>query len=214
MVAEPLQHERKLVASEPRDAVGRAERGAKALAHLDQQAVAECVALGVVDAAEVVEIDDHQRRHAPVATQPVDRVTAAIEEESAIRQLGQRVVEGELRDRRDRPLEPLRHAVEVGAEPAELVRPLGRRARGEVLAAEQVGGAPQIGNGGRDGPIESAAAEHGDRDGECKPSGGHAGERDQARPAQVDREQGDAARGHDRNEKHEQADHEPQARGQ
>ena len=154
------------------------------------------------------------RRHAPVATQPVDRVTAAIEEESAIRQLGQRVVEREVCQRRCRALEPLRHPVEVGAEPAQLVRSLSRRARGEILAPEQVRGTSQIGNGAGDGPIDRAAAEHGDRDGECKPSGGHADERDQARPAQVDREQGDAARGHDRNEKHEKPHHEPQARGQ
>ena len=67
-----------------------------ALADLPQHLVAEVVSPAVVDPLEVVEVDVEQPGRVPLGVTELDRVFEPLVEEGAVRQAGQRVVQGEL----------------------------------------------------------------------------------------------------------------------
>ena len=66
------------------------------LADLAQHLVAEVVSPAVVDPLEVVEVDVEQPGRLPLVVPELDRVLEPLVEEGAVRQAGQRVVQGEL----------------------------------------------------------------------------------------------------------------------
>ena len=97
------QHERELLAPEPRGHVGLAGRRAQEGGEAPQHVVAGVVAQRVVDALEVVEVDDEQREVAAgagVGEVALDRQLEA----AAVAQAGERVVRGEVLE----ALEPAR----------------------------------------------------------------------------------------------------------
>ena len=61
-----------------------------------QDVVAEVVSPAVVDPLEVVEVDVEQACRLPLVVPQLDRVLEPLVEEGAVRQAGQRVVQGEL----------------------------------------------------------------------------------------------------------------------
>ena len=65
-----------------------------ALGDLEQHPVADRVAEAVVDGLEVVEIDEQHSHPDVLAERPRDRVADALEEQRAVREMGDRVVEG------------------------------------------------------------------------------------------------------------------------
>jgi hypothetical protein len=89
-VAAAQQHAELVPAQAPdgvRDAQGRAER----VGHRAQQAVAGRVALGVVDALEVVEVEHRQRERHAVAPRARDLGGESLLEAAAVERAGQRV---------------------------------------------------------------------------------------------------------------------------
>ena len=92
------QQHRELVAAEPRHRVGRAQGAAQARRHFLQHQIAGVMAERVVDLLEAIEIDQQDRQALVVAMRAQDRLLQAIEEQRAIRQVGQRIVIGEIGD--------------------------------------------------------------------------------------------------------------------
>ena len=90
------QDDRELVAAETGGRVSGAYRTLDPPADLVQHLVAEVVAPAVVDALEVVEVDVEQPSRLSLVVPQLDRVLQPLVEEGAVRQAGQRVVEGEL----------------------------------------------------------------------------------------------------------------------
>ena len=106
-----LQAHGELVAAEAGDHVAGAHAGAQALRDRDQQLVPDGVAERVVDRLEVVDVDEQHRQ---LRARAGERVAHAGDEQRAVRQVGQRVVEGlvaqlllEVLERPDRLLEPV-----------------------------------------------------------------------------------------------------------
>ena len=94
-IFEIVEQHRELVAAEPRDGVAGPDRLAQHAADRDQQLVADRVAEAVVDQLEAIEIEEqHRDEPVGVALQARERAAEAIEEQRAIRQSRQRVVEG------------------------------------------------------------------------------------------------------------------------
>ena len=85
-----LDQQRELVAAEPRGGVGRAQAAAQARGHRGEQSVAGRVAERVVHDLEVVEVHEQERDRAPLAGH---RLLDAVEQQRAVRELGERVVE-------------------------------------------------------------------------------------------------------------------------
>src|SRR5215470_1349932 len=75
-------------------------RGAQAFRHLAQQRVADDVAEYVVDLAEAVEIEREERERLPGLARFFQHVREAVIERGAVRQVGQRIVVGEMLDAR------------------------------------------------------------------------------------------------------------------
>ncbi len=134
-----LEQDRELVAAEARGEVVLAQRRAQALGDRHEQRVAGRMAERVVDALELVEVEEHHRRRVVVAR---ERRLDAQREERAVGESGQRIVARlvrepllELRDRRQRAcgLAALERAAGVrpdGLEQTPLTRPeRPRRAR-------------------------------------------------------------------------------------
>jgi hypothetical protein len=96
-----VQHDAELVAAEARDRVAVAQRHAQPRGDLLEEPVALVVAQGVVDLLEVVEVHQHHREAGPVAAGDADGLLDAVAEQDAVRQPGERVVDGLvlLRDR-------------------------------------------------------------------------------------------------------------------
>ena len=94
-VGEVLQQHRELVAAEPRDGVPRAQRGLQPARDLDQQVVADEVPERVVDDLEAVEVEEQHRRALASFLRHVAAhgVLEAVQEQHAVRQAGQRVVQ-------------------------------------------------------------------------------------------------------------------------
>ena len=90
------QDDGELVAAEAGCRVSGPHRVLDALADLAQHRVAEVVSPAVVDPLEVVEVDVEQPGRVPLIVPQLDGVLEPLVEEGAVRQPGQRVVEGEL----------------------------------------------------------------------------------------------------------------------
>ncbi|OPZ04253.1 MAG: hypothetical protein BWZ09_01917 [Alphaproteobacteria bacterium ADurb.BinA305] len=133
-VAQILQHHHELVSTEARHGVALAHHLAQARRDLAQQLVAGLVAVGVVYALEVVDIDEQQRPVAAVAARVGQALAQAVEQETAVGELGQRVDEGEIADRflgglafgdvDDHPVEPERFIIGVDRHAAALADPM------------------------------------------------------------------------------------------
>ena len=101
---EVLEQERELVPAEPGNGVHRAQQRVQPFSERGQQPVAYGVAAGVVDLLEVVEVEEHDGQLGPGATGPLERDPQPVEEQGAVGQAGQLVVEGLVRKVRLRPL--------------------------------------------------------------------------------------------------------------
>ena len=88
------QQDRELVAAEPRGRVDRAHAVGQAPGDHLEDLVAGGVAEAVVDVLEVVEVEEQHRHRPLVAAAPDERVLDAVAEQRAVRQPGERVVEG------------------------------------------------------------------------------------------------------------------------
>ena len=94
-IADVLQQHGELVAAQPGDGVARTERPAQPARDGLEELVAGLVPEGVVDRLEAVEVEE-QHRAAPTAAAPArapQRPREAVEEERAVRQAGERVVQ-------------------------------------------------------------------------------------------------------------------------
>ena len=106
-----LDEERELVAAEARGGVGAAQAGADPSGHLDEQGVAGGVSERVVDAFEVVDVEeDHGQARASLRAPP-EPVLDLLAEQRAVGEIGERVVVRlvgqlllQLREPRDRAL--------------------------------------------------------------------------------------------------------------
>ena len=97
------QHQ-EFVAAEARHQIGGAQAGGDAQRHRLQQPVAGQVAERIVDALEVVEVDEQQRQRRAVLAAGVRQLLEVLDEGGAVRQAGQRVVVREMVDARARQL--------------------------------------------------------------------------------------------------------------
>ncbi len=98
VVAEVLQHHHEFVTAEARDRVAGAHLGMQSLGGDAQDLVAGLVAMQIVDVLEVVQIDEHQRAQLVAAPAGGHGLVQAIEQQPAIGQTGQRIVEGQVVD--------------------------------------------------------------------------------------------------------------------
>ena len=131
--------ERELVAAEARDRVALADVLLDALGDLAEQLVADGVAQRVVDDLEAVEVEEEHGEPLVVAVRLGHGERQAVAEEEPVRQVGQRIVEGEVLDLLLGPLalgDVDRRALD-DRQPA--VRPLD-----EVLALEDPDEAPVL----------------------------------------------------------------------
>ena len=137
---EPGQDHDELVAAEPRDRVGFAHRGREALRHRLQQLVARVVAERVVDALEVIEIEEQAGDVRAVALRLREDLLQPLVEQRPVRQPGEDVVLRELVGVRRRDLELVRALRDLLLERALVVLHLGLRF-GEPLrhVVERVG---------------------------------------------------------------------------
>ena len=92
------QHHRELVAAETRDGVGLAEHAADARRDALQDAVAGVMPHRVVDLLEAVQIEDQQRARRLGAVGDAQRLGETIVQQQPVRQIGQRIVIGQVRD--------------------------------------------------------------------------------------------------------------------
>ena len=90
------QHEAELVAAEPRDRVVGTELVGEPRRDLGEQRVAVAVPEGVVDLLEPVEVDDREHDRHVLALRRGDRRRGALLVDGAVRQVGERVVLGEV----------------------------------------------------------------------------------------------------------------------
>ena len=88
-----LQHHHKLIAAQPCHRVAIAGAAAQALRHLHQQSVTLLVAQGVVDRLEIVQIHKQQRVFARMPRAGVQRLIQPVQQQPAVGQMGQLVVE-------------------------------------------------------------------------------------------------------------------------
>ena len=88
-----LEQERELVAAEARRRVDRPQALLQPGRDLDQELVAGGVAEAVVDRLEVVEVEEQQGDVVPAAPRTLERVLDAVQQQRAVRQPGERVVE-------------------------------------------------------------------------------------------------------------------------
>ena len=98
LVPHALAEHRELVAAEAGDHVLRAQHGAQARADRAQQLVAGVVAERVVEHLQVVDVEEEQREAAALRVGARDRVAEALEQQGAVGQAGERVVQGVVAD--------------------------------------------------------------------------------------------------------------------
>ncbi|MDT4836609.1 hypothetical protein FQZ97_703160 [compost metagenome] len=98
---QPFEHEHEFVAAEAGQGVLLAHMAAQALGHLLQQLVAHIVAEGVVEILEVVQIDEQQGAVQLVASALRQGMLQAVEQQAAVGQAGEQVVEGQAVDLRE-----------------------------------------------------------------------------------------------------------------
>ena len=94
-VADVVEQQRELVAAQPRDGVVGAQRRFEPSRDRLQQLVADGVPEAVVDDLEAVEVEEQHRRAAlgVVALGAPDRLVEAVDEQHAVREAGERVVQ-------------------------------------------------------------------------------------------------------------------------
>lgn len=92
--AGPVTQDHELIGADPGDCVTRPGDGPKAIGHRDQHHVAGVVAQAVVDHLEAVDVDEEHRDLVVVAMGPVETGLEAIEQQGAVGETGQVVVEG------------------------------------------------------------------------------------------------------------------------
>src|SRR2546422_1700332 len=93
-----LDHHEELVAPEPRHEVARAQDRAQPARDVDQQPVADIVAVRVVDLLEAVEVHEHAGQLGAAPAGALDRLLERRRKAGAVRQAGQRVAVGERGD--------------------------------------------------------------------------------------------------------------------
>ena len=95
-VADVVEQDRELVAAEPGDGVAGPQGRLQPARDGDQQPVADVVAERVVDELEAVEVQEQHRRAGgrAAALRAPDRLRQAVQEQHAVGQPGQRVVQG------------------------------------------------------------------------------------------------------------------------
>ena len=98
-VLDVLAHDDELVAAEARHGVGRANGRRQAARHLDQQLVADHMAEAVVDELEAVEVEEEHRDAALRALGVCERVREAVDEQQAVGEAREVVVDGLVRER-------------------------------------------------------------------------------------------------------------------
>ena len=91
-----LEQDREFIAAQARHRVGEARRFHQALRNRLQQPVADIVAERIVDALEIVQVDEHDCHLVVCALRQRQRMLQAIAEEAPVGEQGQRVVECEL----------------------------------------------------------------------------------------------------------------------
>ncbi len=105
-----------LVAAETPERVGVAHDAVEPRGDRLQQLVAGAVAERVVDALEVVEVDEQRRHRRLAATRAGEHLLDAVEDQRAVRQAGQRVVGGQERELLLAPRELLVGPLALGLE--------------------------------------------------------------------------------------------------
>jgi len=125
-----------LVTADARDGVAGAQRAAQPPRQGEQQLVADGVAQAVVDELEVVDVDEEHRRARATAPRPRDPPVEALEQQRAVGQPGQRVVQCLVADLllRAPPRDGLGEHVGDRLQEAELL--LGEAARQVAVGAE------------------------------------------------------------------------------
>ena len=93
-----LDHHEELVAPEPRHEVARAQHRAQPAPDVDQQPVADIVAVRVVDLLEAVEVHEHAGQLGAAPAGALDRLFERRRKAGAVRQASQRVAIGERGD--------------------------------------------------------------------------------------------------------------------
>ena len=88
-----LQQHGELVAAQARGGVHAAQGRAQAVGDADEQLVARGVAQRVVDGLEVVEVDERDGDDLVVPRRPLQRLLDAVEEQRAVGEAGERVVQ-------------------------------------------------------------------------------------------------------------------------
>ncbi len=90
-----FQQHREFVAAQARDDVARLQAGADAAADLEQQVVADQVTDRIVDHLEAVQVDEqHGELFARVRDVALHRLLQPLQQQGAVGQAGQRVVQG------------------------------------------------------------------------------------------------------------------------
>ena len=97
-LVDALDQDRELVAAEPRARVLGPDARADPLGNHDQEIVSSRVAKAVVDGLEVVEVDEEHREEVASTCPTLDRMRDPLGEERAVREPGERVVEGLMRE--------------------------------------------------------------------------------------------------------------------
>ncbi len=92
-VGDLFQEDRELVSGQAGNGIALARRPRQSLRHAPHHGVARRVTESLVDRFEPFEIETEERRRRALPLRPHQRVFQAIEEEGAVRQPGQRVVE-------------------------------------------------------------------------------------------------------------------------
>ena len=135
---ELVEQHGELVAAEPRDRVGGPQDAADAAADLDEHLVPVAVAEAVVDPLEAVDVDeqDADRRAVARAAAARQRVRDAVEQQRAVGQAGERVVEGAVAELVAALAQPRGHRVEGVGDLVELAERVELDAVGEIAAAE------------------------------------------------------------------------------
>ena len=88
-----LEQDPELIASEPRDGVAHPDRLLDPRRHRGEQFVSDLMAEAVVDELEVIEIEEQDGGGRLAAPLPAERLVEPVEEQDAIGQTGERVVE-------------------------------------------------------------------------------------------------------------------------
>jgi hypothetical protein len=94
----PNVQDDELVATEPSDRVALADIRLQPLADRAQETIADVVAEAVVDFLEAIEVDVQDSGETAARSNVVDRTIQALGQKNSVRQLGQRVMEGEEAD--------------------------------------------------------------------------------------------------------------------